>query len=95
MAVYVRFGGTTSIIQPLPIEQAITQSKIQRLGFNILLNKIELFFYNVDDALDPGEIGSNNSYRYVIIPGGTPTGRIASPDLSDYEAVKSFYNIPD
>lgn len=95
VALYVRFGGTTSTIQPLPIEQAITQNKIQYLGYNLRNGGVDLFFYNKDDTLDPGTIGSGNSFRYVIIPGGTPTGRIGAPDLSDYEAVKRFYDIPD
>lgn len=95
VAVYVRFGGTSGTIQPLPFEQAIVQSKAQYLGFNLQLSKIIMFMYNKDDVLDPGTIGSGNSYRYVIIPGGTPTGRMASVDISDYEAVKSYYNIPD
>jgi hypothetical protein len=34
-------------------------------------------------------------FRYVIIPGGTPTGRLASVDLTDYAAVKEAFNILD
>lgn len=35
------------------------------------------------------------SYRYVIIPGGTPiNGRARTVDLGDYEEVRAFYGIP-
>ncbi len=99
VAVYVKFTGTATIIQPLPVEQPITQTKSQVLNHNIQLGMINLLLFNQDDILDPGTIGTGNSYRYVIIPGGTPTGgrggRIAGVDLSNYQEVKVFYNIPD
>lgn len=34
-------------------------------------------------------------FRYVLIPGGVSTGRSATVDLNNYQAVKSFYNITD
>lgn len=34
-------------------------------------------------------------YRYVIIPGTIPAGRKAAIDYSNYEEVKTAYNIPD
>ena len=97
VAVYVRFGGSSTTIQPLPITQAITLIKAQTLGHQLKLGEISLFLYNRDDIDDPGRIGAGNSYRYVIIPGGTPnsTGKMANVDLSDYEAVKRYYNLPD
>lgn len=33
--------------------------------------------------------------RYVIIPGGVPTGRQAAVDYNNYEAVKKYYNLAD
>ncbi|WP_229365749.1 collagen-like protein [Fibrisoma montanum] len=33
--------------------------------------------------------------RYVIIPGGTPTGRQSAIDYSDYRAVQRAFGIPD
>ncbi|MDZ7898626.1 MAG: collagen-like protein [Arcicella sp.] len=38
---------------------------------------------------------STVGFRYVIIPGGVPTGRKAAVDYTDYEAVKKYYNLPD
>jgi hypothetical protein len=35
------------------------------------------------------------SYRYIIVPGGTASGRKANIDYSDYNAVKAAYNLPD
>lgn len=97
VAVYVRFGGTSTTIQPLPITQAITLVKAQTLGFQLKPSEISLFLYNRDDTNDPGRISAGNAYRYVIIPGSTPNsaGRMAHIDLSDYDAVKRYYNLPD
>lgn len=39
---------------------------------------------------------STQQFRYVIIPGGVPvSGRLATIDYTDYEAVKKAFNIPD
>lgn len=40
---------------------------------------------------------SSQTYRYVIFPPGTSigNGKKANVDLSDYEAVKKYYNLPD
>ena len=38
---------------------------------------------------------SSQQFRYVIIPGGTPSGRLAGIDLTNYAAVKEAFNIPD
>lgn len=38
---------------------------------------------------------STQQFRYVIIPGGIPSGRLASVDLTNYAAVKAAFNIPD
>ncbi|HUP12404.1 MAG TPA: hypothetical protein VM187_09340 [Niastella sp.] len=34
-------------------------------------------------------------YRYVIITGTVPSGRAATVDYNDYNAVKEYYKIPD
>ncbi len=33
-------------------------------------------------------------YRYILIPGGLPSGRTTTVDYSDYESVVEFYGIP-
>ena len=38
---------------------------------------------------------SNTSFRYVLVPGGVPTGRKAAVDYNNYEEVKKYYNLPD
>lgn len=47
------------------------------------------------DAEIYGTVGNPLQFRYVLIPGGMPTGRMAKVDLKDYAAVKAAYNIPD
>jgi hypothetical protein len=95
--VYGRLAGTITRTQPLPIIGPIpSNARDQVLNFHIRLGLIHIEFYNlIERDEDPGRFGSGNQYRYIIIPGGVPTGRIGAPDLSDYEAVKTFYNIPD
>lgn len=58
--------------------------------------------YSVHHRFYVGRIELVSSYalsaqqmRYVIIPGGTPTGRRVAVDLNDYAAVKAAYNLPD
>jgi len=60
--------------------------------------------YTVHQRIYVGRIELRASYalttqqfRYVIIPGGVPSGRAASAgvDRSDYQAVKAYYGIPD
>jgi hypothetical protein len=94
VAVYVRFGNFNNIVQPLPVIQSITQLRNQHMSYYLQLNQILITLFN-EDRSDPGVIGTINSYRYVIIPGGTPAGRMAPVDMEDYEAVKDYYNIPD
>jgi hypothetical protein len=92
--VYVRFGGTFSQIQPLPIIQSVIKVTNQFLGFHLQLGTIMLIFYDLNSTDDPGVIGSGNSYRYVIIPGETPAKIIAKmPDLNDYYAVMNYFGI--
>ncbi len=68
--VSVRFGGTSSVIQPLPILQSITQQKEQRLAFHLRLGKIVLEYYNIGESSDPGTIsGGSNRYMYTITSG--------------------------
>ncbi len=38
---------------------------------------------------------SPQQFRYVVIPGGVPSGRQATVDLNDYAAVKALFNLPD
>jgi hypothetical protein len=47
------------------------------------------------DAEIYGVAANPLQFRYVLIPGGMPTGRMTKVDLKDYAAVKAAYNIPD
>lgn len=38
---------------------------------------------------------SQVGFRYVIIPGGVPSGRMASLKSMSYEEIKSMFNLPD
>ena len=38
---------------------------------------------------------SSVGFRYVIIPGGVPSGRMASLKSMSYEEIKALYNLPD
>jgi hypothetical protein len=94
VAVYIKLGITPDMVQPLPIFQFITQIKNQRLIHYLKLNKIVLGFTN-EDGTNPVPIGADDKYRFVIIPGGTPSGRLAPVNMKDYKAVKAYFNIPD
>ena len=58
--------------------------------------------YTVHQRFYVGKIELKSSYalspqlmRYVIIPGGVPSGRMASLKDMSYEEVKALYNLPD
>jgi hypothetical protein len=58
--------------------------------------------YTVHQRLYVGRIELKASYalspqqmRYVIIPGGTATGRLAAINWNDYNEVKAALNLPD
>lgn len=93
--VYVRFGGTLNTIQPLPVIGPVTKStEDQFLNYDLKLEKIIIIFHNLTNRdQDPGQIGSSNLYRYVIIPGGTSLLKTNYPDLDDYHAVMKFFDI--
>jgi len=93
--VYVRFSGTGTRIQPLPVISPILSSaREQVLNFHLRLGLIHIEFYNLTDrTLDPGRIGAGNHYRYVIIPGGISALKSASLNLNDYERVMEYFGI--
>jgi hypothetical protein len=93
--VYVRFAGTFSSIQPLPVIGPITTvTEDQVLNYIIQIGSIVLSLHNITNRdQDPGRIGSGNQYRYIIIPGGTPDLKSNTPDLSDYQSVIEFFGI--
>ena len=92
---YVRFAGSFSSIQPLPVIGPITKtSEDQILNYILQLEKIIFSFHNLTNRdQDPGPIGSGNQYRYVIIPGGTTSLKTNYPDMDDYHAVMKFFGI--
>lgn len=94
--VYIRNSGPKQAY-PLPLTTAINQSTHQVMAFDAGIGFMIVNFYNLGNTNDPGIPSESWSYRYVFIPGGTPTSgsRMANIDLSDYEEVKLKYNIPD
>jgi hypothetical protein len=72
--VYIRLGGSSTRIQPLPILGPVTTTaRDQILNFRLQSGLIVIEFHTLTDrTIDPGTFGSGNQYRYVIIPGNTP-----------------------
>lgn len=90
--VYLNIGTVTDqIVFPLPIADFYyAAAYIESLNLYYTPGKISLYA-----SQDAGTVTSAGQtyyqFRYVIIPGGVPTGRMAN----DYQGVKSYYNIPD
>lgn len=78
---------------PLPISDFYSFAFITQLGVYFSVGNIDLYC-----DLDASSFTTGGQkawqYRYVIIPGGVPTGRSAV-NWNNYEAVKRYYNIPD
>lgn len=93
--VYVRLGGTSNRIQPLPIIGPILSSaRDQVLNFHIRLSLIHIEFYNLTERdQDPGRFGSTNTYRYIIIPGGVASLKTSTLNLNDYERTMEHFGI--
>jgi len=94
--VYIRFGGAPQP-RPLPFTGYITTTvKNQSLWYRLLTETIEIVFHNVEDNVDPGNFGSANSYRYIIVPGGTAINGKNSQNLQNltYEEICTLYDIP-
>lgn len=71
--VFVRLGGTSTKIQPLPLlGPVLSSSRDQVLNYRIEAGLIVLEFHNLTDRnLDPGIFAGSNQFRYVLIPGTT------------------------
>ncbi|MDQ6477175.1 hypothetical protein [Dyadobacter sp. LHD-138] len=102
---YVKYSPTGLV--PLPYADKYTEANGEVGGsfLSTILVGIGSISFN-QDWLTPGTIpssfadskkvvGSYTHLRYVIVPGGTPAGRQAAVDYSDYAAVKKYYNLPD
>lgn len=80
---------------PLPISDFYSFAFITQLGVYFQVGKIEMYC-DLDASSFTTTTGNQKAwqYRYIIIPGGVPTGRSAI-NWNNYEAVKTYYNIPD
>jgi hypothetical protein len=56
-----------------------------------------IFLYSNADASTVPQSGQKFlQYRYILIPGSVPSGRLLKPvDLNKYNEVKAFYGLPD
>jgi len=67
---------------------ASTQFRFQQ---GLMLNKIRV----ICDVVPSGTPSTANEIRYVIIPGGTTTSRLADPRSLSYRELCSLYHIPE
>jgi hypothetical protein len=90
--VYVNIGTVASpVIAPLPLDA---------LAFGLILTPLyqvgRIVMLSSDDASTEGLTTQKTfQYRYILIPGGTSTGRVATVDWSDYNAVKTYLGLKD
>lgn len=90
--VYVNIGTVaTPVIAPLPLDAlafGLILTPLYQVGRITLLSDL--------DASTEG-LGTQKSfqYRYILIPGGTATGRVATVDWNDYNAVKAYLGLKD
>jgi hypothetical protein len=92
--VYVNIGSSADpYVFPLPLTDYYGLTGVQNINLYFTVGNIEL--YATEDGGTETSGGNKVwQYRYVIIPGGVPTGRSAV-NWNDYEAVKKLYNITD
>lgn len=92
--VYLNAGTAASpLVIPLPVYEPFLVGIIINPYFQV--GKINLIAS--DDA---GTFTNTNGqkawqYRYILIPGGTPSGRMAKINWNDYNAVKAYLGLKD
>jgi hypothetical protein len=82
---YLKFN-TSNWIYSLPLSFPISNGKDETVAIR---------YYLLNAMITSNATYSNTSFRYLLVPGGVPTGRKAAVDYNDYEAVKKYYNIKD
>ncbi|NBB76538.1 MAG: hypothetical protein GVY02_04085 [Bacteroidetes bacterium] len=95
--VYVQFANTAPSVEPLPFIGSLTKAEPQLLSFRLETGSIIIWFQDMDGEADPGTFGlepniSNNKYRYVVVPGGSPA-KGDWPDFDDYLATMEYFGI--
>jgi hypothetical protein len=82
---YIKFG-TSNWVYSLPLSFPSGGGKDETVAIR---------YYLSNAMITSNASYSNTSFRYVLVPGGVPTGRKAAVDYNDYEAVKKYYDIKD
>ena len=91
--VYVNLGtSTTPVITALPYFDIYSLISIEAY---FLLQQI--FLYSTVDASTQTPPGGQKTlqYRYILIPGSVPSGRIRHVDWNNYNEVKAFLGLTD
>ena len=95
LAVYFRTSSTSSSASKLPFSfTTVSGTSSSTTSWNVLLYETGFSVWqSANYALtSPWDV----EFRWVLIPGGTLAGgRKEAVDLSDYEAVKQAYHLPD
>lgn len=91
--VYWNIGTSAApVIVPLPVDA---------LAFGVILTpifqtgRIRLFASDNLSTVTLTNGQKESQFRYIIIPGGVPTGRLATVDWKDYNAVKAYLGLKD
>lgn len=94
--VYARLGNPNGVVEALPVVRPLTQPVIQELSYFYKTGTITIEFRNITNGNNPGAFGSgNDSYRYILIPGGVPGTSSVAGDLSySYDRVVERLGIP-
>ncbi|WP_205512513.1 hypothetical protein [Longitalea arenae] len=93
--VYLNLGSAASPeVWPLPITDLFQFTGITELGLYYTVGNINLFC-DLDASTFTSSGTKHAQYRYILIPGGVPTGRSAVVDWNNYEAVKRQFNLTD
>lgn len=93
MKVYVNWGTQTDPdVAPLPLVDAFFTGVIINPEF--LVQRIDLYSnFNASTQTIGGQ--KYFQYRYILIPGSVPSGRIRHVDWNNYNEVKAFLGLTD
>jgi hypothetical protein len=103
--VYVNFGSSAQpVVNPLPHLYNFTLDyQLYGLPWPVVFTISPTFVAQrialYSDFFDPSTVTSNGQkvrqVRYILIPGGTPSGRYAKINWDNYDEVKAYLNLKD
>jgi hypothetical protein len=88
VVVYIKTPAGNQYVLPVIFFYNAAPNAQQQLDYRLLLGQIQLRFFNLGVATDPGTIDAPAQWRYVLIPGGVAGGKTSGYAGTNYTAAE-------